>query len=135
MLKTLTGTQLVTFGDSGFYIHGLNSELNLALVGGGYVLTATPVRDPRKVEAFSSWLIDENERLIRGAHIQLGMLTGELNSALLVLKGGIQGVGGDPHVVVRHFQSEWGLVSVAYNLPDIRPAVYYLRTVVMYEPA
>ncbi len=135
MLKTLTVTHVMPVGGRGFFIHGLNNRLVLGLGVGGYILSSTPVRDARKVEVFSSWLLDSAERLYRGAHIQLGMLTGELNSALVTLKGGIQGAGGDPHVVVRGFQSEWGLATVIYEIPDVSPAVYYLKTVVMYEPA
>ncbi|GAI70088.1 unnamed protein product [marine sediment metagenome] len=133
MLKTLTVTHKMPLGGMAFYIHGRNQNLILALQTGGYTLSGTPMRDPCRVEAFSSWLLDDNDQLYRGAHIQLGMLTGELNSALLILKGGIQGAGGDPHVVLRDFRSEWGLVTFVHNIVNITPGDYHLRTVVMYE--
>ncbi len=135
MLKTLTATHVMPLGGSAFLIHGVNSRLVLRESRGGYILSGTPVRERWKVAVFSSWLTDDNDLLYRGAHIQLGMLTGEVNSALVTLKGGIQGAGGNPHVVVRDFPSEWGLVTHVHQLRNITPAIYHLRTVVMYEPA
>ncbi|GAJ01812.1 unnamed protein product [marine sediment metagenome] len=136
MLKTLTVTHTISIGGSVFYIHGANSQLAMTQRALGWGLSRTPVRDPCKVWAFSSWLLDNAAKLAMGAGVQLGMLTGEIDSALLILKGGIQGTDGDPHVVLRGpFLSDYGLVTHIPELPITPPAVYYVRTVVIYEPA
>ena len=117
-----------------YRVHGRNRALTIAYRSGGYVLSTKPVPERWRVHAFSSWIMDENDKLLRGAFVQLGQLTGEENAALLFLKGNYQGQDGNPRVVVRGpFRSDYGLVTFIGKA--VTGVTYYLRTVVLYEPS
>ncbi len=119
---------------SGYRVHGRNRALTIAYREGGYVLSTLPVPERWRVHAFSSWIMDANDKLLRGAFVQLGQLTGEENAALLFLKSNYQGQDGNPRVVVRGpFLSDYGLVTFVGLLHS--GIAYSLRTVVLYEPA
>jgi len=117
-----------------YRVHGANRALTIAYRSGGYVLSTKPLAERWRVHAFSSWIMDENDKLLRGAFVQLGLLTGEENAALLFLKGNYQGQGGEPRVVLRGpFLSDYGLVTMVGKCHV--GVTYYLRTVVLYEPS
>ncbi len=117
-----------------YRIHGTNRALTIAYKLGGYLLSSRPVAEPWRVHAFSSWIMDANDKLLRGAFVQLGQLTGEENAAVLFLNANYQGQAGEPRVVVRGpFLSDYGLVTFVGKCHV--GVTYYLRTVVLYEPA
>ncbi len=131
-MQTYTSTEKLVNGPW-YRIHGINRALTIAYRSGGYILSTRPVEERWRVHAFSSWIMDENDKLLRGAFVQLGELTGEENAALLFLKGNYQGQDGNPRVVLRGpFHSDYGLCTFVGKAHV--GETYYLRTVVLYEP-
>ncbi|GAI69910.1 unnamed protein product [marine sediment metagenome] len=129
-----TSTHTLADGGPWYLVHGRNRALTIAYREGGYLLSTKPLPERWRVHAFSSWVMDANDQLLRGAFVQLGQLTGEENAALLYVKGNYQGQDGNPRVVLRGpFEIDYGLVTfVGRAYIAIK---YYLRTVVLYEPS
>ncbi len=133
MLQVYTSTHTLVNGPW-YRVHGCNRAVTIAYREGGYLLNTKPLLERWRVQAFSSWVMDANDKLLRGAFVQLGQLTGEVNAAVLFLKGNYQGQNGDPRVVVQGpFPSDYGLVT--FVGPMVLGVTYYLRTVVLYDLA
>lgn len=132
MLQCYTSTELVAGASTPLVlVHGRNKPRVITVGVEGYSIDKSPFLEPMLVHLFSSVLLDTNRRYLQGAAIHLGMLTGEMNEALVMIRAGIQG-RADLYVTARGpFRADYGLGTYVDSLVS---ANYYMRTVVIYEP-
>lgn len=114
-------------------VHGRNKALTVTVGITGYTLSASPLPERMRVRQYQGvWLTSAKRRMV-GAGVHLAMLTGEVNAALASVHYGIQGSSGALAVrAPAPFLCEYGLATIIMAMPA---GDYFLRTVVVYEPA
>lgn len=134
MLQTYTSETAVSGAAlPAVIVHGVNKALTVTVGITGYTLSASPLRERMRVHLFQGvWLTSAKRRMV-GAGVHLAMLTGEINAALSTVHYGVQGCAGALQVVTpKLFVCEYGLATIIMAMPT---GDYFLRTVVVYEPA